>query len=300
MKDYGGYEGNAQTLRNITETFYRDETKRKGMNPTRAFVDGIMKYKRLYSSYAEPFNHYLYDEQDDYLKFITGGGVIKSHLKEDELNSFRSIECQIMDWADDTAYAINDLVDSISGGFLTIEKVAGWLEENASNLDSFETALVSEMLDWMKSGKFKAKFGSQIGDFIQSVRVEKADNFMSGKSNRYAYSLKVDDKISEKARLYKRISVELVFQSAQLHQIEFKGNMMIEKLFSLFEENYIKTHSRIKLLPDFDDKYIRNEENPNKKARMICDYMSGMTDSYAMRTYRRLFDSGYGSMVEVL
>lgn len=300
MKDYGGYEGNAQTLRSITETFYRDDTKRRGMNPTRAFIDGIMKYKRLYSSFDAPFNHFLYDEQDDYLKFITGNENIKEKLSQDEINSFRSIECQIMDWADDTAYAINDLVDSISGGFLTIEKIACWLKMNEENLDTFEISLVNEMLEWMKAGKFKAKFGSQIGDFIQAVSVEKTENFLSGKTNRYCYTLKVDDKISGKASLYKRISVELVFQSAQLHQIEFKGNMMIEKLFSLFEENYIKTNSRIKLLPDFDDKYIRSENDPNKKARMICDYMSGMTDSYAMRTYRRLFDSGYGSMVEVL
>lgn len=300
MKEYGGYEGNAQTLRSITETFYRDENKRKGMNPTRAFLDGILKYKRLYRTFNDPLNHFLYDEQNNYLKFVFDQEEINGKVHEDEINSFRSIECQIMDWADDTAYAINDLVDSIAGGFLTIEKLANYQKLNSSTLTSYEQNLVNDMIEWMKMGKFKAKFGMQIGDFIQAVKLNEKDNFMSGKSNRYKYDLVVDNEIYDKAQLYKKISVELVFQSAQLHQIEFKGNMMIEKLFRLFEENYIKTISRTKLLPDFDDKYIREEKDPGMKARLICDYISGMTDSYAMRTYRRLFDSGYGSMVEVL
>lgn len=300
MKEYGGYEGNAQTLRAVTETFYRDENKRKGMNPTRAFLDGILKYKRLYSSFEDPFNHFLYNEQNEYLKFVFENADLNEKLQGQDINSFRSIECQIMDWADDTAYAINDLVDSISGGFLTIEKLAGWQKNNDAELSEFQRGLVNNMLEWMKTGKFKARFGMQIGDFIQAVRVEETDNFLSGKTNRYKYNIVIDKDIFEKAQLYKKISVELVFQSAQLHQIEFKGNMMIEKLFRLFEENYIKTESRIKLLPDFDDKNIRKEPDPDKKARLICDYISGMTDSYAMRTYRRLFDSGYGSMVEVL
>ncbi|MCB0751398.1 MAG: deoxyguanosinetriphosphate triphosphohydrolase, partial [Ignavibacteriae bacterium] len=48
MKEYGGFEGNAQTLRLITEIFYRSENDRKGLNPTRAFIDSILKYKSLY------------------------------------------------------------------------------------------------------------------------------------------------------------------------------------------------------------------------------------------------------------
>ncbi|MFZ4595859.1 MAG: dGTP triphosphohydrolase, partial [Verrucomicrobiaceae bacterium] len=45
MKDYGGFEGNAQTLRLLTCTLYGDG--REGMNPTRAFLDAILKYKTL-------------------------------------------------------------------------------------------------------------------------------------------------------------------------------------------------------------------------------------------------------------
>ncbi|MEW6509074.1 MAG: hypothetical protein AB1432_15180 [Bacteroidota bacterium] len=52
--------------------------------------------------------------------------------------------------------------------------------------------------------------------------------------------------------------------------------------------------------PDFTDKIIRNEKNKNKRARLVCDQIAGMTDSYAMRTYRRLFDPDYSSIADLV
>ena len=43
MAPYGGFEGNAQTLRLLTERIFSQ--RRTGMDPSRAFVDGILKYK---------------------------------------------------------------------------------------------------------------------------------------------------------------------------------------------------------------------------------------------------------------
>ena len=63
MKPYGGFEGNAQTLRLITEIFYRTDEDRRGLNPTRAFIDSILKYKSLYSDLDNPENHFIYDYQ---------------------------------------------------------------------------------------------------------------------------------------------------------------------------------------------------------------------------------------------
>jgi len=127
MKPYGGFEGNAQTLRLITEIIFTSGRHRRGMNPTRAFVDGVLKYKTLFSQWEDPVNHFIYDDQKQYLDFVFAGTSFPADLASGkELNEFRSLECQIMDWADDTAYSLNDLVDSANAGFVTMDKVSRW------------------------------------------------------------------------------------------------------------------------------------------------------------------------------
>ncbi len=298
MKKYGGFEGNGQTLRLITEKFYRREDQHRGLNPSRAFLDGILKYKATFSDFKNPDNHFVYDEDKKYLDFVFGKKKYRGILKSAEkLNEFKSIECQIMDWADDTAYAINDLVDSISGGFITIAKLSRWQTEK--ELTEFQNSIVEEIIGWIKKGNFKANFGAQIGSFIRSTSLKKKKTFMDGLTNRYKYDLVIPTEILERAKIYKKISVDLVFRSSALHQIEFKGNSMIESVFNLFEKNYVTTLGNTKLLPDFNDKVIRGEKNRKQRARMICDYIAGSTDSYATRMYRRLFDIEYSALTDL-
>ena len=75
---------------------------------------------------------------------------------------------------------------------------------------------------------------------------------------------------------------------------------MLSSIFRVFEENYITNIKPIKLLPDFSDRIIRNESDPDKRARLVCDQLAGMTDSFAMRNYKRLFDAEYSSLTDVM
>jgi dGTPase len=299
MKKYGGFEGNAQTLRLIADIFYRDNDHHRGMNPTRAFLDGILKYKASFKEFKNPENHFIYDEQKKYIDFVFAGSSIPKNIsRPDKINSFRSIECQIMDWADDTAYAINDLVDSISGGFITIPKLIQWKEEKAQS--DFQKQIIDEIIEWITKSIFKKKFGAQIGVFVSACGLREEKNFMSGSTNRYKYSLTIKDDILERAKVYKTISVDLVFRSSQLHQIEYKGNLMIEQLFDLFFTNYVNNAKGIKLLPDFNDQILNSEKTTKRRARLICDYIAGATDGYAMRLYRRMFDPDYSSISDLV
>jgi len=120
MANYGGFEGNAQTLRLLTETirFNPDEEKRVGMKPTRALLDGVLKYKRLRSQ-ARGSSKFIYDDQEPILKFV--------HPKQPNINEkWKSIECQIMEWADDVAYSVADLVDGVRARFIDAEKLRHW------------------------------------------------------------------------------------------------------------------------------------------------------------------------------
>ncbi len=298
MKKYGGFEGNGQTLRLVGDIFYRDEDHYRGMNPTRAFLDGILKYKATFSDFKNPDNHFIYNEGKRYIDFVFSGKGYKNKFKTPgKINSFQSIECQIMDWADDTAYAVNDLVDSISGGFINIAKLSQWQKE--MRLNDNQNLLIEEIIGWIKTGKYKSKFGAKIGEFIRACSLKERKTFMDEHTNRYKYVLVVPPQILEQVKIYKQISVDLVFRSSALHQIEFKGDSMIEKIFTMFESNYVTKLGNFKILPDFNDKLVRKEKDKKVRARMICDYISGSTDSYAMRMYRRLFDTEYSSLTDL-
>ncbi len=298
MQPFGGFEGNAQTLRLLTKIFYTTEETRRGMNGTRAFLESILKYKSLYSQLENPENHFLYDEQNEILANVFRDINLLEYFKPgEELNKFQSVECQIMDWADDTAYAINDLVDSISGGFLTIQKLENWREEKGKEFSDNQKKIIDEIISIIKQKNYKRIFGAQIGEFINSFELREKESFLDDKTNRYKYELVTNDEICEKVTFYKRISVELVFRSAQLHQMELKGDMMLQSIFRVLEDNYVKNMSEIKLLPDFSDKIVRDEPDKNKRARLICDYIAGMTDTFAMRIYKRLFDPDYSSFI---
>ena len=71
MGKYGGFEGNAQTLRLLTETIWHGTApgERVGLCPTRALLDGVLKYKKTHSS-VKTINHFIYDEQRKYVEFV--------------------------------------------------------------------------------------------------------------------------------------------------------------------------------------------------------------------------------------
>ena len=300
MEPYGGFEGNAQTLRLLTDIFYTTGEKRRGMKPSRAFLDGVLKYKSLYSDFKKPKNHFIYNYQKKYIDFVFGELLLPTELENpNELNNFRSIECQIMDWADDTAYAVNDLVDSISGGFITIKKLERWKKNNEESLSVDNQKTFEKIIEWIRKENYKSKFGSQIGEFIMACSINERETFMDDLTNRYKYFLSIDGHIIERVKMYKKIAVDLVFHSPQLHQMEFKGNKMLEMMFDVFKDNYIEKISGIKLLPDFTDQLIKNESDETERAQIVCDYISGMTDAFALTNYKRLFDPDYSSIADI-
>lgn len=312
MDGSDGYEGNAQNLRILTELFYAEGQWRTGMRPTRAFVDAMLKYKALHGEYVQelnadmsqeglnkPDNHFLYNSQRALLDFVFSGASWRDHLPDAKSrNSFKSLECQIMDWADDVAYSTSDLQDGIEARFIRVESIQSFMrehdlpEEHQQQLEKLCAAIVEG-----RQGPF---FNGEVGSFLTSASLERRDTFASGLTRRYAYGLAVPEEVRQRCRLYKKLARQLVFKTPQVHQLEFKGGKVLTRLFEALLENAMQpAHKRLALLPSGYAAMVDAAEE-GQKARIVCDYVSGMTDAFVVKTYKRMFDPSVGSIADLI
>lgn len=260
---HGGFEGNAQTLRIITELIYNRDTGPHGMSPTRALLDGLCKYKvlqkeciaenRLLSqrfpggqvlgangaqdrsacaihedpstgattqlagwktlrmkSQSYPDNHFLYDNQEQYRQFIFNSKTLPTSFGDKPssttINSLKSIECQIMDWADDTAYSMHDIVDGIQAGFLSQEKIERWAQQQES-FTPIQNEALERLFESIHSNKLEGRFAKQIGTFIRACRLKERKDPncpLAQSTHRYRFTLEIDPNMAQECNLYQK------------------------------------------------------------------------------------------------
>jgi dGTPase len=297
MGRWGGFEGNAQTLHLLIATMYQDRAGVRGMQPTRALLDGVLKYKTLHGEFAKPpANHFLYDTQGDVLDFVFGGAARPKALRTGaKLNAFKSVECQIMDWADDAAYSLNDIVDGVKTGFLTIDRLEAWAERQVT--DPLGVRLMDELLDAIRTERLEGIFSARIGTFITSCRLRERDNFMAKRTNRYRFELVVAPEAERQVQFYKALANDIIFESPQLQQMEHKARKVLFDLWDSCWRNYVEPGPRVvRILPPAVGKLVDGAKGRKAKARQICDWLAGLTDGMIVRTYRRLFDPEFGSI----
>jgi dGTPase len=305
MREYGGFEGNAQTLRLLTERIFSE--RRVGMDPSRAFLDGVLKYKTLWTevggAQTPPEHHFIYDRQHHYLDFVLGGNDFPAELLPGkERNGFKSVECEIMDWADDTAYSLHDLADAARAGFLTLEKVTAWAERSGESTD--KDAPLGKLIDAIRHGRVDSFAGKRIGNAIRAAKLEPRVNFLSGESNRYRFGVVVTPEARAESELFKRLAYEVVFLSPELKQLEHKGSFVLRKLWELLKKRYVNGESidgqDFQILSEADAAEIAEASNSGARARLVCDFLAGLTDGSAVRMYRRLFEPGFGSIGDLV
>jgi dGTPase len=308
MGPFGGFEGNAQTLRILTQTIYsRAQGGRGGMTPSRALLDGVLKYKRLYRDRGKDTNHFIYDDQAEILDFCFRTRDLRGKLDADKVNEFKSLECQIMDLADDIAYSSFDIVDGWKARFLTPDKLEAWCAEKdldpdyEKRLGDLQQEHLRELIGLMAEGSLQPKMNVLIGKLIQSTSLKTQNNFMTKKTRRYGYKLLLKPVARAHIKLQKALCRELVYGSSALQQIEFKGGEILKKLAKTLLENYLCTSSEPKVLvPTEAHRAVMGIHEKAVKARLLCDHLAGMTDAYALRSYKRLFHPDYGSISELI
>ena len=135
MLDYRGFEGNAQTLRILptieqkatiefppVAPFAEGQDIRRGLNLTYRSLASVLKYDRAIPENgdarrsadlaSEPCKGY-YSSEAPLVR------EIKKRLGTRGVKRFKTIECSIMDVADDIAYSTYDIEDAFAAGFLT-------------------------------------------------------------------------------------------------------------------------------------------------------------------------------------
>ena len=306
LDEHGGFEGNAQTLRLLAERIF--SAKRTGMDPTRAFLDGVLKYKTLWSELkaatgSAPEHHFLYDDQLGHLQWAMGGHAFPAELTPGAVrDTFKSIECQVMDWADDTAYSLNDLSDSVRAGFLNLEKIEAWAERNGEATG--DATPIGDLLRAVRRRRVDPFVGKRIGRYIQATTLVADENFLSGLTRRYGFRLVVDEAVRAECAVFKRLAFEVVFLAPVLKQLEHKGSRMLRQLWEVLGQRYVN-QGRIdgqdfQLLPADTAAEIAAAPDETVRARLVCDFLAGMTDGYAARTYKRLFSPDFGSIGDLV
>ncbi|RFC49034.1 MAG: dGTPase [Verrucomicrobia bacterium] len=299
MRPWGGFEGNAQTLRLLTETIF----EYGGMNPSRGLLDGILKYKTLRAELSNPERHFIYNDQDRYLDFVLAGRDFPAGFTPGKArNGFRSIECQIMDWADDTAYSLHDIIDGIQAAFITQDRLERWA---AAQPDQDTVApVVAMIIKNIREQKLESRAGRRIGDFITACSLVEDPGFMSPTTNRHRFRLRIDDAIQTECQVYKRIATSLVYGSHQLQQLDHRADFILSRLFDALAETYIEPSQpggdHMPIVPPALEQRIWNAGNETARARLICDHLASLTDVSATRTYKRLFDANFGSITDLV
>lgn len=320
MREFGGFEGNGQTLRILTKL--EKYTEENGMNPTRRLLLGVLKYPISYSAACnssfygklpekiwlakaddqKPPKCYLDSEKEIVEKFILDklSKKDKDQFVELEFSNrkhhkpkFHSLDASIMELADDISYSLHDFEDAISLRLITMED---WKIHNESKKHLFQNCdlssdIIGQELFAKDSYRRKEQIGSLVHKFITSIYLQEDEIFQEPLLRWNAF-------MDESWDVLREHIFELVFKkvikSTNVQLLEFKGQKIIIELFEALSSDPKR------LLPKSTyDKYAHGKDD-KEKMRVICDYVSGMTDEYATRLYEKIYAPHKGSIFDHL
>ncbi|MGO1227146.1 MAG: deoxyguanosinetriphosphate triphosphohydrolase [Brachybacterium sp.] len=298
--DFGGFEGNAQTLRLLTrlEPKVVGEDRPYGLNLTRASVDAAIKYPWTRGQGPDPtsvkFGAYA-DDLDVY-----------TWAREGAIPGRQCFEAQVMDLADDVAYSVHDIEDAITGLTLDLKRLQDPMERAAAlyvvqdwympgeSIDALDEALTRLEAEpyWMptfdgtmrSAAALKDMTSQLIGRFthsaISATRAAHGQDAMS----RYAGTVEVPDHTHLEIAVLKGLAAAYVMSSASQQPVYEAQEEIIRDLYSRLWNTGTQY-----LSPLFAELW-QSATDDDVRRRVVVDQIASYTDVTARRLHEVLFD----------
>jgi dGTPase len=255
MAGHGGFEHNRQTLR-IVEKLETRYPGWVGLNLSWEVREGLVKHETEYDV---------------------------SDARDYEPDLACSLEGQIANVADELAYTAHDLDDGLRSGLLSplaLQEVPLWREMAADlHLDPCDELgkvdrhrLIRALIGWGVTDVARTTAGRLEAEGIDSVEKLRA---------RGSSIIGFSDEAAARHRALKSFLFEHLYRHWRLVRMAAKARRMLQALFGAYVEEPAQ-------LPDSVQAGIAASEEPLE--RLICDYIAGMTDRFALDEYARLFD----------
>jgi dGTPase len=308
-KDFGGFEGNAQTLRLLTrieQKVYSKEGVAFGLNLTRASLDASCKYPwtrefAVQDSGADRSIKFgVYEDDVPVFEWLRIGA-------KDRVKCF---EAQIMDFSDDVAYSVHDFEDAVVEGFIKLEELKGSSQEAAIvkeierwNGGNISTDNLADALDrlqanryWLQSysgtpreaGQLKNLTSSVIGSFVsrttEATFQANADSLFA----RYAGDVVVPIEVQAEIAIFKGLaSYFLMSLDERVGYYEDQRTLLKELADVLLASNG-------EYLDGYSKEAWSKAKSDTDKHRVIVDQIAVLTDAAASKMHEALVLKGSG------
>jgi len=252
MSDYGGFEHNRQSLR-IVMILERRFPQFPGLNLTYEVREGIVKHETEYDI---------------------------SDAQGYDPKKRGNLEAQIANVADEAAYTAHDLDDGLRSGLLKIkqlEEITLW--QKLKEIVGWDAM---ELDDITRHQIIRRLIGIEISDVLESTLLtleasgaQSVDELQRYKGNVVVYS---EPFIKMNQELKDFLFVNM-YRHFRVYRMQIKAEHILQDLFNAYTEN-----------PGILPAEVQERAKNGEFHRVICDYIAGMTDRFALDEHSRLFD----------